>query len=118
MPESLIFHREHGNNQSSTLQGVHDRESYIRIRIDKRADAVLWLKENFACDAELKEILTEACEWMEARKKYIRGDRAMLGLVWKYHRYGTMASLLEIILPYLPEFLLKTLLWLVRKNYI
>ena len=30
LPERLILHREHGNNQSSTLQGVTDRESYRR----------------------------------------------------------------------------------------
>ena len=118
LEQPLIKHREHGENQSSTLQGVHNRESYKKIRVDKKVDEVRWLKENFSCDNKLKLILTTGCEWMEARQKYIRGDHTKRKLIWKYRKYSPMASLLEIAMPYLPEAIFRLLIWASRKNYI
>lgn len=114
----LIRHREHGGNQSSTLQGVTDRESYRRLRVDNTTEAVRWLAENFPADAALKRTLEEGLRWMEARQDYLRGNRSMSGTVWRYRRYSPMASLFELGMPWMPGFLFKFVLWASRNNYI
>ena len=116
--QPLLQHREHGENQSSTMQGVYDRESYCKIRVDRKADEVRWLKEHFVCDSELKETLTAASMWMDARCKYIRGDRMQRKLIWKYRRFSPRVSLFEIVMPYLPEPLFRVFIWASRRNYI
>ena len=116
--QPLLYHREHRENQSSTMQGVHDKESYRRIRVDRKVEEVRWLKEHFVCDSELKETLTSASAWMDARCKYIRGDRTQRKLIWKYRRYSPRVSLFEIAMPYLPEPLFRLFIWASRKNYI
>lgn len=114
----LIRHREHGGNQSSTLQGVVDRESYRRLRVDTTTEAVRWLTERFPADAALKRTLEEGLRWMEARQGYLRGDRSMAGTVWRYRKYSPMASVFELAMPWMPDFLFKFVLRASRKNYI
>ncbi len=114
----LISHREHGGNQSSVLQGVVDRESYDRIRIDRTAQAVIWLEENFPADEKLKETLTQGRQWMEARRDYAKGNRECRKVIWMYRRYSPMASLFEIMIPYMPTFLFRICLWLSKNNLI
>lgn len=114
----LIRHREHGKNQSSTMQGVVDRESYGRIRIDEVVEAVRWLAACFPAKERLKETLNEGLTWMEARQKYFQGDRGQAGIVWKYRRFAPMASLFEIMMPYLPERLFRLAIWASAHNYI
>ena len=96
LPESLLLHREHGSNQSSVLQGVTDRESYYRIRVDRPTSAVIWLEERFPADDELKKILVQGREWLEARQDYSRGKRDCWRAIWRYRRFSIKASLLEL----------------------
>lgn len=114
----LIRHREHGGNQSSTLQGVVDRKSYCEKRVDQPAAAVRWLVENFPADERLRAILNSGLKWMEARQGYLREDKGQRKTIWEYRRYSPMASLFEILMPYLPEPLFQLALWLSKKNYI
>ena len=117
LPDKLILHREHGGNQSSTLQGVYDRESYQRIRIDGKAEEIHWLKKNFKCNGHLQEILTEGDLWMTARQQYVRGDRSQRKTIWQYRHYAPAASFFEIIGPYLPDSFFRFALWTIQKIY-
>lgn len=114
----LIQHREHGKNQSSTMQGVVDRESYLEKRVDNNVRAVRWLRENFPADERLRETLGDGLRWLEARQGYLRGDTKQRKIIWKYKKYSPMASLFEILMPYLPEPFFQLALWLSKKNYI
>lgn len=114
----LIQHREHGGNQSSTLQGVVDRESYRRIRVDTTTKAVRWLVEHFPADEMLQEILGKGLRWMEARQAYLQGNKEQAKTIWKYHKYSPMASVFELAMPYLPKWLFELALWMSRNNYI
>ena len=118
LPDRLLLHREHSGNQSSLMKGVTDRESYYRIRVDKPAAAVIWLEENFPAEEKLKPILTQGREWMEARRDYARGRRECRKTIWRYRSFSPKASLLEIAMPYLPQFVLKLCFWLSRRNMI
>ncbi len=118
IPQKLICHREYGENQSSVLQGVHDKESYRRIRIDEKAEAVYWLEEHFPCDVALKKTLSDGAKWMRARQAYARGEWSQMRVIWKYRDFSRLASLLEIASPLIPERLFRILLWFKQKNYV
>lgn len=114
----LIRHREHGRNQSSTLQGVVDQEIYRRLRVDNTTKAVRWLVENFPADMVLKETLTEGLQWMEARQGYLQGERQLAGTIWRYRRFSLMASLFELIMPWMPKCIFRLAIWVSKNNYI
>lgn len=116
LEQPLLLHREHGENQSSTLQGVNDRETYLQRRVDVVVDAVRWLTEHFPADAALQARLNDALRWMEARQAYLRGDRRQGRVVWKYRGFSLMASLFELMIPYLPRSVFQLALWGKKKN--
>ena len=118
IPEPLIRHREHGENQSSVMQGIHDKESYRRIRIDKKAEAVKWLRDHFPCDGTLKQTLADGTAWMQARQAYARGDRSQMRVIWKYRDFSRLASILEIASPWIPESVFRILIWIKQENYV
>jgi len=114
----LIRHREHGENQSSSMQGVVDKSSYIARRVDKVTDAVAWLAENFPGEGPLRETLQEGLTWMKARQGHLHGESGQISTIWRYRKYSPMASLFEIAMPYLPVWLFRVFIWASRNNYI
>ncbi len=114
----LLQHREHGGNQSSTLQGVTDKESYYRLWVENKANEVHWLREHFPANEKLRRILEEGDCWMQARSAYARGNRKQRSVIWKYRRYAPMVSLFELCIPWLPAPAFRLLLWARRKNLI
>ena len=118
LSEPLLLHREHGSNQSSVLQGVSDRESYYRIRVDRPTSAVIWLEERFPADEKLKRTLAQGREWLEARRDYSRGKRDSWRTIWRYRHLSIKASLLELAMPYLPSFVLQLCFWMSTNNLV
>lgn len=118
LSQPLLLHREHDNNQSSTLQGIYSKASYRKIRIEEKAQQVFWLNKYFICDQKLKRILEDGSTWMKARLDYARGDRSQWKKIWKYRSFGPLSAALEISLPYIPEKVFQILLYMIKKNYI
>ena len=114
----LLYHREHGTNQSSLLQGITDRNSYYRIRVDQKLKAVSWLHKRFTKNINLSHELTDGKRWLTARMRYARGDKPQWKTIWRFRRYGKLSSILEIMMPYLPNMMFKGILWLGKHNYI
>ena len=117
VPEPLTKYRQHGANQTSVLVGVHDRESYIDVRIRELQRRVRWLSERFANDEQLRVPLDELSRWVEARERSMT-RHGNAGTVWKYREYGKAVSLFDIVTPYLPNSLFMLAVRLVRKNVI
>lgn len=117
LPEPLTKYRQHGANQTSVLMGVHDRESYIEVRIRELQRRVQWLSKRFVNDEQIKAPLDELSQWAAARERSMtrHGDA---GAVWKYRKYGKAVSLFDIVSPYLPNSLFILAVRLVRKNVI
>ncbi len=119
LPErKLLLHREHGENQSSLLRGVTDRESYVRVRIENKYQAVNWLWEHADASPALRRLLAEGRAWLDARRRYAEGDRSAAGTIWKYRRFGPRAAALELALPLLPEGVFRRILAAARSNRI
>lgn len=114
----LLKHREHGENQSSSLQGVIDKDSYLRIRVNRPAEAVQWLVEHFPCEGELKATLDNGLTWLRARQAYLAGQSGQIRTIWEYRGFSPMASLFEIAMPYLPLPVFKVFIWASKKNYV
>ena len=53
-PEKTIRYRIHGGNQTGLVVGVADKASYGKERIEPMLARMQWLKDNFACGAELE----------------------------------------------------------------
>ncbi len=115
LPERLIKYRIHGNNQTEMMAGVKDKASYGQIRIDEALEKMRWLEENFSCDSELKEVIRQGREWLEARQKnwYRQGGTKT---VWRYREYGKMTALFEVFAPYLSEWLFGLVIKMKKKN--
>ena len=118
LPVPLLRHREHGGNQSSSMQGIVDKESYTAKRVDNVVDAVRWLTEHFPCEKPLKQTLAEGLIWIKARQKHLHGEHGQVGTIWRYRRFSPMASLFEIAMPYMPNPFFRLSIWASKNNYI
>lgn len=116
VPAALVRHREHGDNQSSLLRGVEDKESYYRIRVEEKLAAVDWLCRYHQGPPELKQTLEKARRWLEARSRYAKGDRSQAPLIWRHRSFSPRPAMLELAMPYLPEWVFRKCIDLARNN--
>lgn len=116
LSQSLINYRVHGNNQTLLLAGVKDKNSYLDIRIITPLKKFLWLQERFKDDKKLSKVISQAIEWMTARRDNFIKRRAGFRKVWKYRRFSHMVSLFEIAAAFMPERLFYFFIVLGRKN--
>jgi glycosyltransferase involved in cell wall biosynthesis len=118
LSQSLIDYRVHGNNQTLLLAGVKDKNSYLNVRIITSLSKFLWLQERIKDDRKLSKIISQAIEWMTARRdNFIRRGSGFRG-VWKYRRFSRLISLFEIAAVFMPERLFYFFIVLGRKNII
>lgn len=115
--ECLVRYRQHGNNQTGTLRGIYDKESYYKFRIVKFLERYKSLKKRLI-DAEE---LNGYCEYniisLEARKGYfLKPNLKDLKIMLKYNKYYKSFILLEIFIPILPEFMFKFIIGLGQRG--
>lgn len=118
LPDALVLHREHADNQSTLLRGVEDKESYYRIRVENKLRAVRWLREHFPATPKLSGILARAEAWLDARERYSRGEKSAAGAMWRERALGKKETVFELILPVLPDAAVRAAVELGRKNKI
>jgi len=116
LPDRLLRHREHGDNQSSLLQGVEDKESYYRIRVEQKRLALEWLCEHFPGSPALMARLRRGRDWLRAREGYARGDWRCALTMWRERADSPLATALELVLPALPGKALGAVLRAAKKN--
>lgn len=118
LPDSLIQYRIHSNNQTLEMTGVHDRESYVQVRIKLLVSRFMWLEEAFWTEKELVQEIALAREWAQARERLFSGERGARRLVWKYRRFSLLPSLFEVVLSGAPDAVLMFVVNLKRKNIV
>lgn len=115
--DCLIRYRQHESNQTGTLKGVHDKESYYKLRIIKFLDRYKSLKERLSYYKELKEYLEYNIISLEARKRYfLKPNIKDLKIMLKYNNYYKVFILLEIFTPIIPNFAFKYIISLGQKG--
>lgn len=113
LPDRLICYRIHGGNQTGLMEGVTDKASYGKVRIDAMLDRFLWLKEHHP---DLPDI-DEAIVWARARKS----NWARLGggsTVWKYRRFSPLPSAFEVFAGWMPEPVFRLILTAAKRDLI
>lgn len=113
----LIKYRIHGSNQTGLLAGVNSRSDYVDIRIRKVENRLEWLNDNFPFCDTVKETLQNGTKWVNARITNMSEKRGA-SRIWEYRRFDPKVSLFEILFPYMPQWLFRFIIKLVRKNRI
>lgn len=117
IPRQLIRYRIHGSNQTGIMAGVTDRRSYGEARINQPLEKFRWLQMYFPYRKMLDIAIMQRIHWMEARQSNWNGGGGWK-TVWKDRRYSPVASVFEIIMPHLPDFLFRAAIWASKRNYI
>lgn len=117
IPECLINYRIHSLNQTLSMAGVHNKDSYKDVRIVQFISRMRWLSNSFKCSAEVSSDIKCGIEWLEARKSNME-KRGGIGTIWRYRRYSPLTSIFEIILARFPNRLFMLCVEMKRKNLI
>jgi len=115
LPRPLIRYRIHGGNQSLSMAGVTDKQSYEKVRIELSLCRMSWLAENFCCCKVTGRAIRDGLLWMQARKKNWRhmGGKSD---IWKFRRFSLLTSLFEIFAASLPDKVFYWFITLERRN--
>lgn len=103
LPQPLIRRRIHGNNQTGSLRGVTDKQSYYERQILGDVARFTWLCENTEERAEIYPELEQALTWSRARAAAFGGDGGARRTVWRYRRFSVMTSVFELVFFRLPQ---------------
>ena len=117
LPKPLIKYRIHHGNQTLMMAGVHDKESYIEIKIKADINKLEWMVDNFRCSDEVNAMIRDGLIWARARETNMRrkgGKRT----VWKYRRFSPLISIFEVFASVMPDRLFLRIVEMKRMNKI
>ena len=100
----LIRYRIHGGNQTGVMAGIIDKQSYLKIRIHEPILRLYWLRERFWGFPQIRILVSEGIQWLEARRDNMNKVYGSKKIVWKYRKFGQLTALFELVAPQLPEF--------------
>lgn len=115
--ERLVKYRQHSSNQTGILKDVYDKKSYYEKRIDDFYNRYLSYKTRIGDIEEVKEYINETILWIEARRRYSkRISFKDLKIMIKYRNFHKVSILIEIVLPFIPNFMFKYIIKLTKKG--
>lgn len=115
--ERLVRYRQHSDNQTSILKDVYDKESYYEKRIDDFYNRYVAYKKRLASSEELRNYIENGIKWIKARENYsIKVSLRDLKIMIKYRDFHKVSILIEIILPFIPNFIFKYIIKLAQKG--
>lgn len=114
----LVEHRLHSENVSEPFRGIACREVYYRRRVQGlrvRTESCLMRiagEKSIAPDVREATIdyLRRVLEWSRARERWSRMEWGAVGYMWRMRKLSPKATYFELLLPFLPEQLLRPLL--------
>lgn len=116
--EPLIDYRRHEGNQTGSLQGINDKESYFNKRIMKFSARVEEYKQRLY-SGELVSTIDELEELGNARKRYFsKFSFSDLKVMIKYRNLAKDDVKLESVMKIIPERLFKKILQLAKDGKI
>ena len=115
--EALVFYRLHDKNQSANLGRVYTKKDYIKERIidvQNRCEDIHKKMKDY--NKKDDYIYTNFYKWVKSRYNYIlKINYIDFRTILKYRNFGEKTVLLEIFLPFLPEYVFECIINL-RKN--
>ncbi|MDU4847371.1 MULTISPECIES: glycosyltransferase [Clostridium] len=113
----LVRYRQHSNNQTGILKDVYDKESYYKKRINDFYDRYIAYKKRLTSFEELRNYTENGIKWIEARKNYsTKVSIEDLKIMIKYRNFHKVSILIEIVLPFIPNFIFKYIIKLAKKG--
>jgi len=97
VPEPLVRYRQHGRNQTGILNGVTDREDYLRQKVSPLRERLLFY-QGYAVPGQEMRAFIEARLGRDVRS------------IWRYRRYSRYEAAFEIALTFLPGCVVRLLL--------
>lgn len=116
-PRQLIRYRIHGSNQTGIMLGVRNKESYCRERIQSVIKRLSWLQTNFPCRESTQAAIRDGLAWSTARLNYWNTGKDPMAM-WKYRHVDFIVTFFELFAARLPEWLLMTVIRMLRKNWL
>jgi len=114
----LLDYRIHENNQTLMLAGVFNKSSYFHIRIEKSLEKYIWLQEHIGGSNDLNNTISQAIEWMRARKEHFYNAFKGAATIWKYRKFSYLTSIFELGAPFMWEGLFMFIIGLKKRNII
>ena len=117
----LIKYRIHGRNQTGVLKGVETKSDYYKKRVMSFYERSIAVKKRFgkSADADVKKGAYELYELALARKEYSESfSLNNLSKIIKYRKFNPSTALFEIFLPFMPEFVFKQAVKIIKKGII
>lgn len=109
----LMKYRIYGGNQSAVLKGVTDKKSYFEIRVIKHYEFIQEIIHRFGKDQRVNV----AEKWMKARVQYFKNPSITnLKIMIDLCKINLSTTIFEIILPYLPDVLLKLVISIIKSG--
>lgn len=113
--EPLIDYRQHSENQTGVLKNVNSKDDYYRARIENVCDRISDYKERLSEYPELNRTISELEEFNEGRSRYFyRHNFADLRIMKRYKYFSKQAMIFEIVMPFIPNRLIKYIFKLIR----
>lgn len=113
----LVRYRQHGNNQTGILKDIYNKKTYYKKRIDDFYEKYNALRKRIGNVEEVKENIENCLKWIEARKKYsLKLSFKEMKIMIKYREYHKVSILIEILLPFIPDFIFKYIIKLAKKG--
>ncbi|CAI3633803.1 rhamnosyltransferase [Clostridium neonatale] len=115
--ERLVKYRQHSSNQTGILKDIFDKESYYERRIGDFYNRYVAYKKRLASFGEIKNYIENSIKWIEARKNYsTKVSLKDLKIMIKYRNFHKVSILIEIVLPFMPNFIFKYIIKLTKKG--
>lgn len=118
--KQLVRYRQHRNNQTGILKDVYNKETYYSKRIVDFIYRFNAFKEKLSSkDDDLKEYIEKCLEWLMARKRYSENISIDdLKVMIKYRNIHKVSVLIEVLLPFIPDFIFKYIIKLTKKGFL
>lgn len=115
--ERLVKYRIHSNNQSGVLSGINNKKEYYADRIYSTEKRYKSLAKRFKYNKDIYCLIKKQIKWIEARKRYsIKANFNDLIIIFNGRKYGKHTTILEIFMPFMPNFLFSIVLKLTKKG--
>ena len=117
--EPLIDYRQHENNQTGILHGVTTKKDYYEVRIENMRRRIRDYKSRLSGVEEIRQVVCELEEFNEARSRYFYKHKHGDLKIMKNHRdFARQDVLIETVMPFVPDRLMKFLFKVIRKGNI
>lgn len=113
----LIRYRQHSFNQTGVFKGVHNKNAYFKLKLQEPIEDYNTLKQRFDYNHKIQEYIENCLTWFEARAHYFfKPNIKDLKIIFKYKKFNKVSTIIESILPFMPDMVFKLIIKLVKKG--